>query len=324
MDAQVIVVGSYVQDHVWLTDHIPEVGETRRATGFHTGPGGKGFNQAVACQRQAVATLFVGAIGNDHLGTAARQFADGEGLVCHWQVNAKHATAASSIVVDASGNNQIVVNLAANEHLDPRFSASVVAAFNDAKLLLLQLETNLDVVAAALRLGAQVGLVRILNPAPMHADLDADMLRLCDVITPNESEFSLLLEKFSGTKVAATDIAAANDEQLHTWCRVLAVPSVVITLGKHGCFVSHDEHGDLRGDRVSHYRVAAESVQAVDTTGAGDAFNGALAAAMIRLRGQAFIDMVSHANRAAALSTERVGAATAMVDFDEVRRRFGG
>jgi ribokinase len=319
---QVIVVGSYVQDHAWLTDRFPQTGETRRALGFNTGPGGKGFNQAVACTRQGVSTLFVGAIGDDALGGIAQQFAREELLPCRWQIRDDVPTAASSIVVDRSGANLIVVNLAANERLDPAFVEAQGDAFAAAKLLLLQLENNLDAVAAALALAGQHGLVRVLNPAPVHPELGADLLAQCDLLTPNETEFALLLERITGEQVDATTLAQRDATELHRLARGLGVGTVVITLGAHGCFVSHDD-GDLRGDIDACYRIAPERVHAIDTTGAGDAFSGALVAAMLRFAGQPLRDAVVHANRCAALSTEIVGTAPAMPRFSDVARRFG-
>src|SRR4051812_23608032 len=205
-DARVVVVGSFVQDHAWLTDRFPETGETRRALGFNTGPGGKGFNQAVACLRQGVPTLFIGAIGDDHLGTIAQRFAEAENLPCCWQVRDDVPTAASSIIVDRTGSNLLVVNLAANEHLDPAFVQAQDAAFARAKLVLVQLENNLDAVRAALALATRHGLLRILNPAPVHPDLDPSLLASCDLITPNETEFALLLERIAGERVAAATL----------------------------------------------------------------------------------------------------------------------
>lgn len=321
-DADVVVVGSYVQDHAWLTDRFPETGETRRALGFNTGPGGKGFNQAVACLRQGARTLFIGAIGEDHLGDVARRFADSENLLCRWQVVAGEPTAASSIVVDRSGANLLVVNLAANERLDPGFVRMQADVFERAKLLLLQLETSLDAVAAALELGTRSGLLRVLNPAPAHPDLDASLLAQCDLITPNETEFALLVERFAVQRVAASTLTERPNSELHALARTLGVPTVVVTLGAEGCFVSHDERSDRRGDAKPFYRVCAEKVNAVDSTGAGDAFSGALAAALLRFRGRPFLDMVTHANRAAAMSTETVGTAPAMPRFEEVVARF--
>jgi len=322
--ADVLVVGSYVQDHAWLTYRFPETGETRRALGFNTGPGGKGFNQAIACLRQGVPTLFIGAIGNDHLGEIAQKFAAEEKLPCRWQIRADVPTAASSIVVDRTGSNLLVVNLAANEHLDPDFVRAQSSAFAHAKILLLQLENNLDAIAAALELGAQHGLLRILNPAPVHPDLDASLLAQCDLITPNETEFALLHERFAGERLAAATLVERSDAELHQRARRLGVTTVVITLGANGCFVSHDERSNLRGDAVPFYRLAAESVVAIDSTGAGDAFSGTLAAALLRFDGRPFRDAVAHANRAAAMSTETVGTAPAMARFEDVVRRFGG
>jgi ribokinase len=323
MRADVLVVGSFVQDHAWLTDRFPETGETRRALGFNSGPGGKGFNQAVACLRQGVSTLFVGAIGNDHLGAIAQRFAQEENLPCRWQIREDVPTAASSIVVDRTGANLLVVNLAANEHLDPEFVRAQSAAFAEAKLLLLQLENNLDAIRAALDLGREHGLLRVLNPAPVHPDLDADLLAQCDLITPNETEFALLIERVTGLRIAAATLHQRTDAELHTFARKLGVPAIVITLGANGCFVSHDESSNRRGDAKAFYRLPPETVKAIDSTGAGDAFSGTMAAALIRFADRPFRDAVIHANRAAAMSTETVGTAPAMPRFDEVIARFG-
>ena len=318
---QVLIVGSYVQDHAWLVDRFSRVGETRRAHGFNTGPGGKGFNQAIACLRQGVPTAFVGAIGNDHLGMTAQEFAQAEGLPCRWQIRDDQPTAASSIVVDASGANQIAVSFAANEHLDAAFVRAQGDLFSGARVLLLQLENNLDAIAAALDLGERHGVLRVLNPAPVQQDLSAQLLQRADIITPNETEFSLLLERCTDASIDPATLADCSDAELHAFARQLGVATIVITLGAHGCFVSHGN--DRRGDADTFYRLDAEKVKAVDTTGAGDAFSGALVAALVRFAGQPFRNSVIHANRAAAMSTEIVGTAPAMPTFEAVAQRFG-
>ena len=318
---EVVIVGSFVQDHAWLTDRFPQTGETRRALGFNTGPGGKGFNQAVACARQGVASLFIGAIGNDHLGAIAQRFAREEGLPSRWQVHEGVPTAASSIVVDASGSNLIVVNLAANEHLDPAFIQAQSDVFAGAKALLLQLENNLDASRAALALATRRGLLRVLNPAPVHPDLDRDLLDLCDLVTPNETEFALLVERLYGESIDAATLAQRADADLHALARRLGVASVVITLGAQGCFVSHADDA-RQGDASAYYRIAPERVAAVDSTGAGDAFSGSLVAALLRFAGRPFRDAAVHANRCAAMSTETIGTAPAMPRFDDVIARF--
>lgn len=320
--AQVVIVGSYVQDQAWFVERFPRPGETLRANRYNTGPGGKGFNQAVACARQGVATAFVGAIGNDTFGAFAREFANAENMPCAWQVRDDQPTATSSITVNDRAENQIAMIFGANEHLDPAFVRAQSAVFAPANTLLLQLENNLDATAAALEMGERHGLIRVLNPAPVHADLDAALLRRADIITPNETEFSLLLERIADTSVDPATLAQRSDAELHALARKLGVASTVITLGSQGCFVSHGD--DYRGDDDASYRLPPERVKAVDTTGAGDAFSGGLVAAMARFTDAPFRRCVEHANRVAAMSTETVGTAPAMPSFDAVRERFGG
>lgn len=316
MAAQVVVVGSFVQDHCWSTDRFPVIGETRVGR-FSSGPGGKGFNQAVACHRQGVATLFVGALGADAIADTARRFATSEGLECHWQVVDGQPTATSSIIVDAGGRNLIVVDLAANLSLSS--SAIDAAIVPGVRVVLVQLETSLEATAAALKRAREVGALAILNPAPMHPELSPELLALADIATPNETEFALLLDRLAvpGGEVAPWLL---SDLDLHALCRATAVPTLVVTLGEYGCFVSHGR--DHRGDAAACYRLPRESVRAIDTTGAGDAFSGGLVAALALEQGS-FRDAVIYATRVAALSTETVGTAPAMPTREQVRARFG-
>ncbi len=318
----VIVVGSYVQDHAWLCERFPDTGETVRATGFNTGPGGKGFNQAIASHRLGAPTVFVGALGDDGLGAGARQFAAAEGIACRWQTCAGAPTASSSILVDARGDNRIVVNLAANDSLSPEFVRENADAFAGRRVMLTQLETGMDAVRAALSIAHEHGLRRVLNPAPVPNAFDPRILHDCDLVTPNETEFSLLLRQF-GSMIDADAVAALDDGTLDSQCRVLGVPTVVVTLGSRGCFVSHAADAALmQGDIRRFYRIAPEQVDAIDTTGAGDAFSGALAAALATAPQAPLHALVTLASRAAALSTETVGTAPAMPTPAAIARRF--
>jgi ribokinase len=318
---RVIVVGSYVQDQAWFVERFPRPGETVRAHRYNTGPGGKGFNQAVACARQGVATTFVGAIGRDTFATFAQEFARSENMPCQWQIHDDQPTATSSITVDASAQNQISMIFGANEHLDPAFVRAQDDLFSQASTLLVQMENNLDAIAAAFETAARHGLTRVFNPAPVHRDLDRALLQRADIITPNETEFSLLLARFAATTIDPETLAQRDDADLHTLARKLGVATVVITLGAQGCFVSHGD--DPRGDSAAHYRLPPERVKAIDTTGAGDAFSGSLVAAMSLFHDAPFRRRVEHANRVAAMSTETVGTAPAMPRFDAVVARFG-
>lgn len=321
--ARVVVVGSYVQDHAWFCDVFPRDGESRRANGFNTGPGGKGFNQAVACHRQGVATTFIGALGEDRLGDIARGFARDEGLDARWQDVGDAPTAASSILVDASGANRIVVNLGANERLDAGFVREQLADLADMRIALCQLENGLEAIAAALDAATSAGALRILNPAPMHPDFALATLDHVDILTPNETEFALLC-RLVGRDVDPDRLAALDDASLHDLVRALPARTVVITLGAQGCFVSHPPGPEAwRGDTRPCYRLAPEPARAVDTTGAGDSFSGALAAALLLLEDEPFARAVRHANRAAAMSTETVGTAPAMPSHAQVVARFG-
>jgi len=317
MTAEVVVVGSFVQDHCWSTDRFPVVGETRVGH-FSSGPGGKGFNQAVACHRQGISTLFVGALGADAIADTARRFAADEGLECHWQVIAGQPTATSSIIVDAAGRNLIVVDLAANLALSP--GVIDAAILPGVRVVLVQLETSLEATEAALQRSREVGAIAVLNPAPMHPQMSPELLSLADIATPNETEFALLLERLS-VPAAAAQPWAMDDLDLHALCRTTGVPTLVLTLGEYGCFISHGRN--RRGDDEAFYRVPCEQVKAVDTTGAGDAFSGGLVAALASAdAGSCFRDAVIYANRVAALSTETIGTAPAMPTREQVNKRF--
>jgi len=316
----VLIVGSYVQDHAWQVDNFPVPGETRRALAFSSGPGGKGFNQAIACKRQGVDTVFIGAIGQDSLGECARAFAEKEGMQAFWLCRNDMPTAASSIVINAQGENMIAVSLAANDNLDVDFLKAQARQFQNTNIVLCQLENNLDAIAAAFDLAGENNALRVLNPAPVHPDLERSLLDSADVLTPNETEFSLLCKRFAGIAIPADQVAQTDDSTLHNYCRKLGVNTIVITLGRFGCFVSHGNN--LRRDAESFYRIAPEKVNAIDTTGAGDAFSGALVAALSLFPAAAFSDAIRYAGRVAAMSTEAVGTAPAMPTREQMSARF--
>jgi ribokinase len=320
MRPSAVVVGSYNQDYAWHVEHAPRAGETLRGNDFRSAPGGKGFNQAVACARQGVATHFISAIGVDPAGDIAQRLAADEGIEAHWLRRADAATGSACIVVEHDGQNRIIVALGANERLDAEHLDAQSASFAGAQVLLVQLENNLDATRHALALATTHRLLRVLNPAPVHAGLDAGLLAQCDLLTPNESEFASLLGRLAGESVDAATLAQRDDANLHCLARLLGVGTVVITLGARGCFVSHGE--DRHGDADACYRIGAEPVAPIDTTGAGDAFSGALVAAIVRFPGRPLHDAVVHANRCAALSTEARGAAPSMPRFADVAQRF--
>lgn len=317
----VAVVGSFNVDHVWRAPRLPRPGETL-AGEYATGPGGKGFNQAVAARRAGADTAFVCALGNDAGGTLARTLAAADGIELHAR-GADAPTGTAGIYTDAEGRNSIVIGAGANALLDPGFVRARAGLLGDAAVVLAQLESPRDSILAALEAARAGGAIAMLNPAPANATVDAGLLAACDLLTPNETEFAALLQAHGQGGHDPDAVAAMDDRKLHALCRALLPHgSIVVTLGAAGAFVSHPD-GVPRGDGHRFYRVGAEPVDAVDSTGAGDAFNGALAAAMATSAGQPFAAHMRFASRYAAVSTERHGAAAAMPTREAVERRFG-
>ena len=221
-------------------------------------------------------------------------------------------TGTAGIFVDAEGRNCIVIGPGANADLSASHVESQREAIRAARVLLVQLESPVEAIEAALRIAREAGATMVLNPAPANAPTTEAMLALADVITPNESEFSALIERHTAMAIPAHAIATAGDEALHLLCRTLHPRGcVVVTLGAMGSFVSHAE-ANARGDKIAHYRVGAAPAEAIDTTGAGDAFNGALCASLAARPEAAFAEHLGFASRYAARSTENKGAALAM------------
>lgn len=319
--ARVVVVGSFNVDHVWHSRELPRPGETLVGA-YRTGPGGKGFNQAVAARRAGAATRFLCALGDDAGGTLARALAARDGIDLQ-AFDSQAPTGTAGILVDAAGRNSIVIGPGANAELSVEWIAGRSDAVIGAGLLLAQLESPPDSVFEAMRLARAGGIRTVLNPAPANAECSRELLAVVDVLTPNETEFASLLSRHTHDTVDADTLAALDDARLHRLCRTLLPRgTVVVTLGAAGAFVSH-RADKTRGDDREHYRVPAETVQAVDTTGAGDAFNGALAASLTLRPDTAFAGHVRFAGRYAALSTEREGAAPAMPTRADVSARFG-
>lgn len=308
--AQVVVVGSFNVDHVWTVPDLPATGETRVGT-YRSGPGGKGFNQATAAARAGASTAFICALGDDAGGDLARRLA-GEDRIDLRAQRSDAPTGTAGIDVDREGRNRIVIGPGANAALAPGFVSGQADVLGDATVVLAQLESPVDAVGTAFRQARAAGAMTVLNPAPVDARLPDWLLALSDVISPNESEFCAQAEHHLGESLAPADLAMLDDAALHALCRrLLPRGTVVVTLGAQGCFVSHPAAA-RRGDERDAYRLAAHPARVVDTTGAGDAFNGALAASMAARPGPAFAAHLAFANRYAARATERAGAAAAM------------
>jgi ribokinase len=310
MKPEVLVVGSYVQDLTFFTRRFPRTGETTVGD-FRTGCGGKGFNQAVAARRAGARTVFVGAVGHDAFAVKARKFAAAERLPVHLVEKPRVLTGAAGITVDEAGQNQIVVSLGANQHLRSRdVPAPLLGA---ARVVVCQGESDYTTVAQVLRTARRNGATTVLNPAPMRPDFDPALLRHTDILIPNETEFVALahqLRKADGRTLTADSLARLPADKFHTLCRSFGVPVVIVTLGARGCFVSEPD---------VYLRITAHTVEAIDTTGAGDAFVGGFAAGLVKFKNNVF-EAAHYANAVAAISVTHPGTADSMPTSREILR----
>ncbi|WP_225336142.1 ribokinase [Halomicrobium urmianum] len=260
-DPAVAVVGSYNVGLTMTVDEFPGPGETVIGRDFAEGPGGKGSNQAIAAARLGADARFVGRVGDDRYGDDALSLWEQEGVaVTDVDRDDRAHTGVGFVVVDDDGENEITVAPGANDRLSAADVREATAAIDDARSLLVQLEIGDDPVRAAVETGDAAGAYVVCNPAPAR-ELDPAVLEHVDYLTPNEHEARTL----AGVEGEATDEEVARE------LLDLGVETVVMTRGSAGALLVDDGGGE---------RVETPSVDVVDTTGAGDAFNGALAVAL--------------------------------------------
>jgi ribokinase len=307
---QVVVVGSYVQDLCFYCESFPRPGETLMATS-QTGPGGKGSNQAIAAGRAGAPTLYVGAIGADAFGRDAKAFYKAEGIAAKWAVKQTQPTGSAAIMVNAEGQNEILVCLAANARLAR--TDLPIKAIREAEIVITQLEANLTAAAAALKMGRANDALTILNPAPMRPDFKPAILKHVDILIPNETEFVELINRLkpdANPPLTEAEFLKLSPAKVHQLCGTFGVPVVIVTLGARGCLVS-------RAD--GYLEVPAFKVKPVDTTGAGDAFVGGFAAGLLANEGD-LAAATRHGCAVAALSVTKTGAALALPKAAAVKR----
>jgi len=284
----ILVAGSANLDFVVRADHIPSPGETVLGRDFKTFPGGKGANQAVACARAGgVTTDMLVALGQDAFATPLEDSLQGAGVKLLTVRRADEPTGTAFICVANSGENAITVAPGANASLRPEHLPPLAGYTH----LLLQLETPLDSVLAYAQAARKAGVKVVLNAAPARV-LPQELIALVDVLLVNEGELAQV-SQCSGS------VAQCLEQ--------LPVPTVVVTLGAHGCVARHQGALHLQ---------ASFKVTPVDTTGAGDTFCGSLAAALSH--GHSMLDALRYASAAAALACTRLGAQSSIPDAAEV------
>lgn len=297
--SKIVVIGSSNTDLVVNTDRAPEGGETVLGNGFVVNHGGKGANQAVAVSRIGGTVSFISKVGNDTFGSQMRRHYEDEGMdVSYVFVDALAPSGVALIIVDGKAENRIVVAPGANGNLTEEDIDKAGLAVEKSEFVLLQLEIPMATVEYAVRMATSLGKKVIVNPAPA-CPLSEELLRDVYLITPNETEAGIL----TGITIVDNDSAIKAAEALLG----LGVQNVVITLGEKGALVYNAE--------VSMF-VPAYQVKAVDTTAAGDVFNGALAVALSE--GRTLPDAARFACAASAISVTRMGAQNSVPSRDEL------
>lgn len=295
----VLVVGSANMDMVVSTPRFPKPGETVLAGEFGMYPGGKGANQAVACAKLGGEVTILAKMGKDMFSEQLTESLERDGVdVGHVFTDEDTPTGIALITVDQTGQNEILVVSGSNMNLTPAEIESEADLFDRAGIVMLQLEIPLDVVVRSVQLAKESGAAVILNPAPA-AELPDSLLRSVDFITPNESETELLTGRTVDDHTSAVAAARTLIEK--------GVRHVILTLGERGVI-----HVSAEGANA----FPAYSVDVVDTTAAGDAFNGALAFALSQ--GRTVEEAVPFANAVAGYCVTRMGAQTSMPTYGEV------
>lgn len=290
---KIIVVGSSNTDMVVKAQKLPAPGETVLGGQFLMNAGGKGANQAVAAARLGGKTVFVCKVGNDIFGDQALKQFDNEGIDTSFIFTDPELPSGVALInVDAKGENSITVASGANGSLSIEEINKASLVFHNGDILLTQLETPIETVAHAVETASLYGLKSILNPAPA-AKLPEDIFRNLFAITPNETEAEIL----TGVKVT-DEISALKAAEIFI---SKGVKNVIITLGSKGAFLKSDNFEGM---------IYTEKVAAMDTTAAGDCFNGALSVAI--LDGKTMEEAVAFACKAASISVTRMGAQASM------------
>lgn len=301
--SKIVVIGSSNTDMVVKTSHLPAGGETVLGGDFFMNAGGKGANQAVAAARQGNKVVFVAKTGDDLFGRQVREALEQDNINTDYVfIDKEHPSGVALITIDKDAENCIVVASGANMYLSKEDIDKAKDEICSANVVLMQLESPIQTVEYAAQMASKAGVRVILNPAPAPAEpLSEELLKNLYLITPNRSEASRL------TGINVKDVHSA--QQAAQVLYDMGVKNVIITLGKEGSLVY---------DGAMFMRIEATKVEAVDTTAAGDTYNGVLASALSE--GRSVIDSANEASVASAISVTRMGAQPAAPTREEIRK----
>jgi len=300
MAKKVVILGIFVADTTYRASRLPKMGETLIGEHFHLTPGGKGSNQAVAAAQAGADTHFITKLGKDDFAEMALGLWQHKGVTPAVTQHQDSYTGAAFVFIEAnSGNNAIIVSPGVATTISPDDLVQHQGLIESAAIFVTQLEQPVDTAFQALKIARQAGVTTLLNPAPA-ASLPEGMLALCDFITPNETESEGLTE----IKVTSIDSARAAADAL----LAQGAGTALITLGENGAL--------LHSQTQSIHIPAINSGNVIETTGAGDAFNGGFAAAISD--GMNPLDAAWFGTAASSISVTRAGTAASMPSREEI------
>ena len=300
---RIVVFGSLNFDYVMLADQLPRKGETIIGNKFGTFIGGKGANQAVQAARLGAETYMIGRIGKDNMGDQVLKSLEDSGVITKFiKRDPEKGTGTASVMVDNEGNNYLMITQDANGACRKEDLDEALEVIISADVFITQLETTNPLAEYALTLARNNGIKTLLNPAPAIS-VPESIFKLADVITPNETEAEL------HTGIMKT-------EDLQGWCKEVAhkfseygANTLVMTLGKNGAFLADVDHCII---------VPTYTINAVDTTAAGDAFNAAMAVGLAE--GMTLLEAITFGNGAGAFAASREGAQSSLATRKELEQ----
>ncbi|WP_137663576.1 ribokinase [Enterococcus hulanensis] len=287
----ITVIGSINLDRTIRVKQMPKPGETMHTKEIFSAGGGKGANQAVAAKRSEAATNFIGAIGNDEAGEMMRELLSEEGIeLSGVQTLEKQATGQAYIIVDDQGENSIMIHSGANNAFTPEQVQAHADVIKASDFVVAQFESTLESTIEAFSIAREAGVKTILNPAPALEQVPEELLKVTDMIIPNETETEIL----TGIKVMDEASLKAAADHLHQ----LGIEAVIITIGSKGAFY------DVQGRNGI---IPAFKVNAVDTTAAGDTFIGAMSSVLEKDFSN-LEEAIKYGNKASSVTVQRFGA----------------
>ncbi|MDT2760084.1 ribokinase [Enterococcus xiangfangensis] len=287
----ITIIGSINLDRTIRVKQMPKPGETMHTKEIFSAGGGKGANQAVAAKRSEAATNFIGAVGNDAAGEMMRGLLADEGIeLAGVQTLEKQATGQAYIIVDDQGENSIMIHSGANNVFTPQQVQEQADVIKASDFVIAQFESTLESTVEAFKIAREAGVKTILNPAPALEHVPEELLKVTDMIVPNETETEIL----TGIKVTDEASLKAAADQLHQ----LGIEAVIITIGSKGAYY------DVQGRNGI---IPAFKVNAVDTTAAGDTFIGAMSSVLANDFSN-LEEAIEYGNKASSLTVQRFGA----------------